>query len=430
MIDSTDINNNKSSVEYDALGRVKAKTDAKGNAVSPKYSTTYTYDAANNPKSFVLKHNGVTKTNTTYDYDNMNRLWKVYENGIQTAAYTYDANGNRQTITYNTSANTTNYTYNLASKLISLTNKKGTTTLSSYAYTYYLDGNQATKTDHTGKVTTYGYDDLGRLESESVQGDPAIIYTYDDYNNRATMTVGTEITRYVYDKNNRLKTETKTASGTDEITRYYYDNNGNQTCKTIETTQSSSGGSGTLEAYILEESVNQDIVFNEYDGFNQLKRVTTGGIAAEYQYNADGQRTTKSINNTETRHIWDGQNIAAELTGTAMTAKYIRGINLISSDMAGTVNYYLFNGHGDVIQLTNSSGNVVKTYNYDAFGNEKAPDLNDNNVFRYCGEYFDKETGTYYLRARYYNPVTGRFISEDSYLGSNNDHFSKLRKKS
>ena len=113
-----------------------------------------------------------------------------------------------------------------------------------------------------------------------------------------------------------------------------------------------------------------------------------------------------------------------------MTAKYIRGINLISSDMAGTVNYYLFNGHGDVIQLTNSSGNVVKTYNYDAFGNEKAPDLNDNNVFRYCGEYFDKETGTYYLRARYYNPVTGRFISEDSYLGSNNDHFSKLRKKS
>ena len=85
--------------------------------------------------------------------------------------------------------------------------------------------------------------------SESVQGDPAIIYTYDDYNNRATMTVGTEITRYVYDKNNRLKTETKTASGTDEITRYYYDNNGNQTCKTIETTQSSSGGKWKKRVY-------------------------------------------------------------------------------------------------------------------------------------------------------------------------------------
>lgn len=40
----------------------------------------------------------------------------------------------------------------------------------------------------------------------------------------------------------------------------------------------------------------------------------------------------------------------------------------------------------------------------------KNPDPNDSNVFRYCGEYFDKETGTYYLRARYYDPAIGRFI--------------------
>ncbi|KAB3524969.1 RHS repeat-associated core domain-containing protein, partial [Alkaliphilus serpentinus] len=57
-------------------------------------------------------------------------------------------------------------------------------------------------------------------------------------------------------------------------------------------------------------------------------------------------------------------------------------------------------------------------------GNEKNPDSNDTNVFRYSGEYFDKETGTIYLRARYYDPRLGRFISEDSYKGNNNDPLS------
>jgi len=56
---------------------------------------------------------------------------------------------------------------------------------------------------------------------------------------------------------------------------------------------------------------------------------------------------------------------------------------------------------------------VTKTYEYDAYGNEKNPDDTDSNHLRYCGEYYDAETGTYYLRARYYNPRLGRFASED-----------------
>jgi len=56
---------------------------------------------------------------------------------------------------------------------------------------------------------------------------------------------------------------------------------------------------------------------------------------------------------------------------------------------------------------------VSMTYEYDAFGNEKVSDINDTNPFRYCGEYFDGETGLIYLRARYYDPSVGRFISED-----------------
>ena len=78
---------------------------------------------------------------------------------------------------------------------------------------------------------------------------------------------------------------------------------------------------------------------------------------------------------------------------------------------------FLYNGHGDTVQLASTIGSSIKTYDYDAFGNEKNADPNDTNLFRYCGEYFDKETGTIYLRARYYDPEIGRFITEDSVWG-------------
>lgn len=124
--------------------------------------------------------------------------------------------------------------------------------------------------------------------------------------------------------------------------------------------------------------------------------------------------------------MYDGPNIILELGQTNnIKSKYIRGINLIAAYNASNVkSFYLFNGHGDVVQLTNTSGNVVKTYDYDAFGNEKQPLEGDVNPFRYCAEYYDKETGTYYLRAMYYDPAIGRFINADSYLGRHDDPLS------
>ena len=60
-----------------------------------------------------------------------------------------------------------------------------------------------------------------------------------------------------------------------------------------------------------------------------------------------------------------------------------------------------------------SAGQVVKTYSYDPYGIEKKPDPTDTNPFRYCGEYYDDETQNIYLRNRYYDQATGRFITED-----------------
>ncbi len=405
---------------YDDLGRLTTET-------SGTITKEYTYDAADNRKSLIIKQNGTVKTSTTYTYDNKNRLETVSEGGVLKATYTYDDNGNRQSLTY-ANGNSTVYDYNLANKLKTLTNYKGTTILSKYDYTYYLDGNQACKTDLAGKTTSYTYDGLGRLTSESPSGESAVSYSYDDYNNRAVMTAsGGAITTYGYDKNNRLQSEVKTMDGTTEITYYSYDDNGNQIYKSTGTLKPVNAADvESISISVSGESPdNSNVTISRYDGFNQLINSTVGDKNVSYDYNADGLRISKTVNGAVTQHIWDGDQIALELDGSGnVTNKYVRGINLIYAEASGAVKYYLFNGHGDVVQLTGNIGDVSKSYDYDAFGNEKNPDAADTNVFRYCGEYFDKETGTIYLRARYYDPEVGRFITEDSYWGESNDPLS------
>ena len=63
--------------------------------------------------------------------------------------------------------------------------------------------------------------------------------------------------------------------------------------------------------------------------------------------------------------------------------------------------------------MTDSTGTVVKSYTYDAFGVEESIDSSDTNPFRYCGEYYDSEIEQIYLRARYYDPSLGRFTQQD-----------------
>lgn len=76
------------------------------------------------------------------------------------------------------------------------------------------------------------------------------------------------------------------------------------------------------------------------------------------------------------------------------------------------------------MQLTDESGTVIRTYEYDSFGNEVNPDGKDENPFRYCGEYYAKETEEIYLRARYYQPEVGRFLTRDSYTGEEDEPLS------
>ena len=141
----------------------------------------------------------------------------------------------------------------------------------------------------------------------------------------------------------------------------------------------------------------------------QLSYRDADNVTTTYTYYIDGLRKSKKIGTDETIYfIWSNGNMVYEFTATADTA-YFFGLHLVSSD-----DYrYVLNAHGDVVALVNSSGTVTKRYEYDAFGVELNPDENDENPYRYCAEYFDVESGTIYLRARYYSPNHGRFTRLD-----------------
>ena len=97
--------------------------------------------------------------------------------------------------------------------------------------------------------------------------------------------------------------------------------------------------------------------------------------------------------------------------------KYTYGSKLVHSDYG----WYSYDAHGNVTMLTDDTGAVIKRYDYDPYGVELgAEDSTDENPFRYSGQYTDRETGYVYLRARYYAPSLGRFLSMDMMMDGAN----------
>jgi RHS repeat-associated protein len=109
----------------------------------------------------------------------------------------------------------------------------------------------------------------------------------------------------------------------------------------------------------------------------------------------------------------------------SVTRQYTYGIQRISENQvinnAWAASFYEYDGFGSVRQLTNSAGAVTDTYEYDAFGNSFTKTGTTPNNYLYRGEQYDSDLGLYYLRARYYNPNTGRFMSRDPEDGKAKD---------
>ncbi len=147
-----------------------------------------------------------------------------------------------------------------------------------------------------------------------------------------------------------------------------------------------------------------------------------------YEYDANGLRTSKTIDGTKTEYVWLGDMLIREQTGTNVTY-YLYDENgaAIGFEYNGTPYYYLKNVQGDVLSIVDNSGAIVVNYTYNAWGEiisttgTLASTIGAINKLRYRSYYYDTETGFYYLQSRYYDPVVKRFISPDStdYLTAN-----------
>ena len=175
----------------------------------------------------------------------------------------------------------------------------------------------------------------------------------------------------------------------------------------------------------------------QYNSENKLVKATVQNgelvIEESYTYDYESNRTSKTTRRSDGQvecinYLNDNSaltNVIAEVDSKGnVTVYYTIGDDLLSQERDEKISVYLYDGHGSVVGLVNENGAVTDTYTYDAFGNLLKSTGTTANNYRYCGEQFDETTGLYYLRARYMDTSTGRFISQDSYAGTIDDPVS------
>ena len=453
LVSKTMPNGGTETYAYDAAGRQIAKTDAKGQKIQYAYDstgrltgriypdgTTVEFAYTSTGKRDTVKD---TRGTTSYRYDDRDRMNKHTYPDEKAIDYTYDKNGRistlssfASTVTYSYSASgrlkdvtdpqesVTSYNYDDAGNRTGLAYPNGTAVsyvydnnnrltqlthqnsvgeiLASYAYTLGAIGNRTRIDESNGISRKYDYDDLYRLTKEQVT-DPANAqtykndYSYDAVANRLNKTYTAynqpaASNDYAYNNADQLLTENGIA--------YTYDLNGNLASKT------DSIGTTTYT----------------YDYENRLVKVSAPAVITEYQYDTDGNRVSASTAAGMIKYLVDTNKalvqVLAEYTaGGSILAFYVYADDLISITRSGNATYYHFDGLGSTRLLTDGSGIVTDSYQYDAFGNLITDAGSTENHFLFTGQQYDANIKFYYLRARYYQPATGRFASVDPYRG-------------
>ena len=148
---------------------------------------------------------------------------------------------------------------------------------------------------------------------------------------------------------------------------------------------------------------------------NQLTKVQKNGAeVARFSYDPLGRRVEKDAGGVTTTWTYDSAAILRE-TSPSATYKHIQGPHidepLAREDSSGIRTYYHADGLGSIVKMTDATGAVVLTRQYDTWGNLEVGA--DQLGYSFTGREWDLETGLYYYRARYYDAKVGRFFSED-----------------
>jgi RHS repeat-associated protein len=379
---------------YDERDRLVSVTQADGTLIH------YAYDPVGHVTSI-----GAPSGTITYTYDAANRLTSATDPDGGVTRYSYDAVGNLVSTQFSNGIAETR-SYDSLDRLTGLQDVGPAGVLSGFQYTLDAAGNRIAVQEVGGRQASYAYDKLYRLLGETITdpsaGNRIITYSYDAVGNRLTRndSVAGE-TVYTYDDNNRLLTET---TGSD-VTHYTYDANGNVLTRYLSPT---------------------DQIVNHWDARDRLIGAdvtdSSGTNSVAYRYDADGQRVAQTVAGQETRFLVDENGPVAQVLqayapdGTVQVS-YVHGQDLISQSRNGQRSFYLVDGLGSTRALADAHGKVTDRYTYDAFGRLLAVTGSTVNDYIFAGEYWDANVGLDYLRARYYDPATGRFVSPDPLQG-------------
>jgi RHS repeat-associated protein len=213
------------------------------------------------------------------------------------------------------------------------------------------------------------------------------------------------LTTYLYNVNDWLLNEVHGS----ESTIYAYDANGNNMTK--------ASSSGNLTTYT-------------WSADNRLASISTNGHQFGYEYDRAGMRTSQTVDGVRTNYLLDVNRsnpvVVAEYSQPAIsTAIYNYGAGMISQKQGNNESFYLSDGHSGVRLLTDRLGSSTSTSSYDAYSNTNS--TGSNNTYLYRGEQFDAQTQLQYLRARYYDPNTGRFLGVDPLEGNFDNPASRHR---
>ncbi|MBP3936392.1 MAG: RHS repeat protein [Clostridia bacterium] len=360
-----------------------------------------------------------------YDYDGLNRLTqRTFTTDRQLLNnYTYYASER------NTGSSTYYQTTKLHTEIVDNT---------AYRYTYDDAGNiikieKGTRVSGTNTASnftdyfSYEYDLLGQLTRvNSVPEGTTTLYFYDNFGNmseRRTYAYTLEQTQWV---DMELQPESKT--------RYYcYDSDSfNDVITGREIFEYAADGSytRTTTAIHYDEMGNpidyEDALLTWQNG-RQLASYNKGNTSISYTYDVDGLRTGKTVNGAKSEYLYLNGLLSEEIRdGHRIHYSYdsyghLAAIQYYFEDNQTFALYYVTtNAQGDVLGLYDGDGDLIASYEYDAWGNViSITDLTEFgiatiNPIRYRGYYFDEETGWYYLQSRYYDPVLGRCITPDS----------------
>ena len=364
--------------EYDALDRMIRKS------ASGRTLLALTYDGNGNK----VRQTDVAGKVTEFVYSPLDLLTEVWDDGHRLAAYEYNADGTIRAESHGPVQR--QFQYDLDKNLTGLLVQSGGELLAENQYLYDGNGNRTLKRQ-LGGDTLYHYDPLNQLKKVEYPSYTEELF-YDKAGNRTRRIASGVEELYQYDPRNRLTAYTKGGV----TTMFQYDHAGN----------------------LLAD----DKARYSYDAFNRTEKVETfDGHIQFNRYDAEGLRYEMEENGNLVRFIFNQNREAVTEEDASGLNRLIRASELIaansSADSARTYYHYASDEMGSTTHIVDEAGAVQNRYEYDAWGNITAKEEQIPNRFTYYGQQIDPVTQQYYLRARFYNPVVGRFTQEDIYRG-------------